>query len=162
MDMCFFRPKFALINQVSFPPGNKMRYDMLKEHGNTNMFLHDLDGFFYLYQQRFLTTLRDSLLNMCKPWIVNICGVLVMKLNSRETRANKILHWNRFETWVTEYFLKRRMGRQHCLLTICIELVELTVSDDKIQITILILRRGTLSSQLIGGSNLDSGVHTCL
>ena len=107
MDMCFFRPKFALINQVSFPPGNKMRYDMLKEHGNTNMFLHDLDGFFYLYQQRFLTTLRDSLLNMCKPWIVNICGVLVMKLNSRETRANKIMHWNRFETWVTEYFLKR-------------------------------------------------------
>ena len=46
MDMCFFRPKFALINQVSFPPGNKMRYDMLKEHGNTNMFLHDFDGFF--------------------------------------------------------------------------------------------------------------------
>ena len=78
---------------------------------------------------------------------MNICGVLVMKLNSRETRANKILHWNRFETWVTEYFLKRRMGRQHCLLTICIELVELTVSDDKIQITILILRRGALSSK---------------
>ena len=35
--------------------------------------------------------------------------------------------------------------RQHCRLTICIELVELTVSDDKIQITILILRRGALS-----------------
>ena len=39
--------------------------------------------------------------------------------------------------------------RQHCRLTICIELVELTnsVSDDKIQITILILRRGALSTQ---------------
>ena len=44
-------------------------------------------------------------------------------------------------------------GRQHCRLSICIELVELTnsemaaarVSDDKIQITILILRRGALS-----------------
>ena len=38
--------------------------------------------------------------------------------------------------------------RQHCRLTICIELVELTnrVSDDKIQITILILRRGALST----------------
>ena len=41
--------------------------------------------------------------------------------------------------------------RQHCRLTICIELVELTnsvsVSDDKIQITILILRRGALSNR---------------
>ena len=39
-------------------------------------------------------------------------------------------------------------ARQHCRLTICIELVELTnsVSDDKIQKTILILRRGALSS----------------
>ena len=38
--------------------------------------------------------------------------------------------------------------RQHCRFTICIELVELTnsVSDDKIQKTILILRRGALSS----------------
>ena len=40
--------------------------------------------------------------------------------------------------------------RQHCRLTNCIELVELTnsVSDDKIQITILILRRGALSTPL--------------
>ena len=38
--------------------------------------------------------------------------------------------------------------RQHCRLTICIELVELanSVSDDKIQITILILRRDALSN----------------
>ena len=44
----------------------------------------------------------------------------------------------------------RDHSRQHCRLTICIELVELTnsvsVSDDKIQITILILRRGALST----------------
>ena len=33
-----------------------------------------------------------------------------MKLNSRETRANKIMHWNRFETRVKEYFLKRGKG----------------------------------------------------
>ena len=43
-------------------------------------------------------------------------------------------------------------GRQHYRLTICIELVELTnsvsVSDDKIPITILILRRGALSTPL--------------
>ena len=38
-----------------------------------------------------------------------------------------------------------RVHRQYCRLTICIELVELTVSDEKIQITILILRRCTLS-----------------
>ena len=37
--------------------------------------------------------------------------------------------------------------RQHCRLTICMKLVELSVSDDKIQITILILRRGALSSK---------------
>ena len=45
---------------------------------------------------------------------------------------------------------------QHCRLTICIELVELTnsdiVSDDKIQVTILILRRGALSSTNTGYS----------
>ena len=46
------------------------------------------------------------------------------------------------------------MSRQHYLLTICIELVELTnsvsvsLSDDKIQITILILRRGALSKHV--------------
>ena len=38
------------------------------------------------------------------------------------------------------------LHRQHCRLTVCIELVELTVSHDKIQITILILRRGALST----------------
>ena len=45
--------------------------------------------------------------------------------------------------------VERDDGRQHCRLTICNELVELTnsVSDDKIQITILILRRGALSRQ---------------
>ena len=43
------------------------------------------------------------------------------------------------------------LRRQHCRLTICIELVEQTnsVSDDKIQITILILRRGALSNIFI-------------
>ena len=35
----------------------------------------------------------------------------------------------------------------HCRLTICMKLVELSVSDDKIQITILILRRVALSSK---------------
>ena len=45
------------------------------------------------------------------------------------------------------------LPRQHCRLTICNELVELTnsiqtVSDDKIQITILILRRGALSNRM--------------
>ena len=33
-----------------------------------------------------------------------------MKLNSREKRANKIMHWSRFETWVTDFFLKRGKG----------------------------------------------------
>ena len=45
-----------------------------------------------------------------------------------------------------------KVSIQHCRFTICLELVELTngirsVSDDKIQITILILRRGALSSK---------------
>ena len=57
--------------------------------------------------------------------------------------------------FMIDLLLKRffvNMSRQHCLLTISIELVELTnsvsvsVSDDKIQITILILRRGALST----------------
>ena len=53
--------------------------------------------------------------------------------------------------------ISRTFLRQHCPLTICIELVELTnsvsvsVLDDKIQITILILRRGALSNQTIRG-----------
>ena len=51
-------------------------------------------------------------------------------------------------------------NRQHCRLTICIELVERQiVSDDKIQITILILRRGALCS---GKAALTSIVIVCL
>ena len=41
-------------------------------------------------------------------------------------------------------------SRQHCRLTICMELVELTiVSDSKIQICILILRRSALSRGIL-------------
>ena len=52
--------------------------------------------------------------------------------------------------WITDVFLPRLLlFRQYCRLTFCMELVELTnsesVSDEKIQITILILRRGALS-----------------
>ena len=66
-------------------------------------------------------------------------GSAVHVCNCFECSASVTLFW---QTGVMRH-------RQHCRLTTCIELVELTnrVSDDKIQITILKLRRGALSNE---------------
>ena len=116
-----------------------------------NKFEHLQILFFFQHLHFCRLTPRPWLWHLCEQcselWTVHKCKKWHAPNSDTRTQTHNLMWCYQLCYQSTMMCSKLWQCRQHCRLTICIELFELTnsVSDDKIQITILILRRGALS-----------------